>query len=76
MDKRGQSRMPAQCPPLSNAVIERLLKSFFQWFKFTRQFCHYLLGRTVGTDHHSLTSLVNFRHPEGQIARWLEELMI
>ena len=67
--------MPAQCPPLSNAVIERLLKSFFQWFKFTRQFRHYLLGCkfTVRTDHHSLTF---FEFPEGQIARWLEELMI
>ena len=28
----------------------------------------------VQTDHHSLTWLVNFRHPESQIARWLEEL--
>ena len=26
------------------------------------------------TDHHSFTWLVNFQHPEGQIARWLEEL--
>lgn len=44
--------------------------------RFTRQFRHYLLGRkfTVRTDHHSLTWLINFRHPEGQIARWLEEL--
>ena len=44
--------------------------------KFTRQFRYYLLGRkfTVRTDNHSLTFLVNFRHPEGQIARWLEEL--
>lgn len=44
--------------------------------RFTRQFRRYLLGRqfTVRTDHHSLTWLVNFRHPEGQIARWLEEL--
>ena len=37
----------------------------------------YLYGRkfTVLTDHHSLTWLVNFRHPERQIARWLEELI-
>lgn len=44
--------------------------------RFTRQFRHYLLGRkfTVRTEHHSLNWLINFRHPEGQIARWLEEL--
>lgn len=28
------------------------------------------------TDHQSLTWLINIRHPEGQIARWLEELII
>lgn len=44
--------------------------------KLTRQFRHYLLGGefTVRTDHHSLSWLVNFRQPEGQIARWLKEL--
>jgi hypothetical protein len=44
--------------------------------KFTRQFRHYLLGRpfTVRTDHSSLTWLMNFKAPQGQIARWLEEL--
>ena len=41
--------------------------------------CHfrpYLLGRkfTLRTDHGSLTWLVNFREPEGQPARWLEQL--
>ena len=37
--------------------------------KFTRQFRHYLLGLkfTFPTDYHSLTWLVNFRHPEGQM---------
>ena len=44
--------------------------------RFVRQFRHYLLGRrfTVRTDHHSLTWLFRFRNPEGQLARWLEEL--
>ena len=44
--------------------------------RFTRQFKHYLLGRrfTVRTDHSSLRWLMTFRDPEGQLARWLEEL--
>ena len=44
--------------------------------RFTRQFRHYLLGRPfmVRTDHSSLTWLVNFKEPQGQLARWLEEL--
>lgn len=43
---------------------------------FTRYFRYYLLGRcfTVRTDHSSLQWLLNFRYPEGQIARWIEEL--
>ena len=43
---------------------------------FTRQFRHYLLGRsfTLRTDHHSLVWLMRFRQPHGQLARWLEEL--
>ncbi len=43
---------------------------------FTRQFRHYLLGGKfiVRTDHHSLIWLMQFKHPEGQLARWLEEL--
>ena len=43
---------------------------------FTRQFRHYLLGRsfTIRTDHHSLVWLMRFRNLEGQLARWLEEL--
>ena len=44
--------------------------------RFTRQFRHYLLGRsfTIRTDHNSLTWLLRFKEPQGQIARWLEEL--
>lgn len=44
--------------------------------RFTRQFRHYLLGRSfeVRTDHSSLTWLLRFKEPQGQIARWLEEL--
>ena len=44
--------------------------------RFTRHYRHYLLDRefTVRTDHSSLTWLLNFREPQGQLARWLEEL--
>jgi len=42
----------------------------------TKQFQHYLLGRefTIRTDHSSLTWLLNFKDPQGQLARWLETL--
>ena len=43
---------------------------------FTKQFRHYLLGRsfTIRTDHASLVWLLNFKSPGGQLARWLSEL--
>ena len=41
-----------------------------------RHFHHYLYGRSfrVRTDHGSLKWLLNFKNPEGQIARWFESL--
>ncbi|MCG7869674.1 MAG: retroviral-like aspartic protease family protein, partial [Candidatus Thiodiazotropha taylori] len=44
--------------------------------RFTRQFRHYILGRQflVRSDHSSLRWLLNFKEPDGQLARWLEEL--
>ena len=44
--------------------------------RFTRHFRHYLLGREfdIRTDHSSLQWLMNFKNPNGQLARWLEEL--
>ena len=44
--------------------------------RFTRQYRHYLLGKPflVRTDHSSLAWLMRFKHIEGQLARWLEEL--
>ena len=41
-----------------------------------RHFKYYLCGRpfTIRTDHASLQWLMTFREPEGQLARWLEEL--
>ncbi|KAJ8381058.1 hypothetical protein SKAU_G00018360 [Synaphobranchus kaupii] len=43
---------------------------------FIKQFRHYLLGKrfTLRTDHSSLRWLHSFSQPEGQIARWLEQL--
>ena len=51
-------------------------KELLAIIRFTRQFRTYLLGRPfrVRTDHASLVWLLNFKHPEGQLARWLEEL--
>ena len=51
-------------------------KELLAVIRFTRQCGHYLLGRrfTVKTDHHSLLWLLNFKEPQGQLARWLEEL--
>jgi hypothetical protein len=43
---------------------------------FVRYFRPYLYGRhfTIRTDHGSLRWLINFRNPEGQVARWLQIL--
>ena len=51
-------------------------KELLAIIRFSRQFRHYLLGRhfTARTDHNSLTWLMNFKEPQGQLARWLEEL--
>ena len=44
--------------------------------KSVKHFHHYLYGQQfhVRTDHGSLTWLMKFKHPEGQLARWLEIL--
>ena len=44
--------------------------------RFTRQYRHYLLGKpfVIRTDHSSLRWLMRFKGPQGQLARWLEEL--
>jgi RNA:NAD 2'-phosphotransferase (TPT1/KptA family) len=52
-------------------------KELLAVIRFLRQFRHYLQGTEervlVRTDHNSLTWLVNFKDPQGQLARWLEE---
>ena len=44
--------------------------------KAIRHFHPYLLGKPfiLRTDHAALCWLINFRSPEGQIARWLQQL--
>lgn len=44
--------------------------------KAVKHFQPYLLGRrfTLRTDHASLKWLMNFREPEGQVARWIQRL--
>ena len=43
---------------------------------FVKYFRHYLYGKkfTIRTDHGSLRWLMQYRNPEGQVARWLEIL--
>ncbi|MCG8048997.1 MAG: RNase H-like domain-containing protein, partial [Candidatus Thiodiazotropha endolucinida] len=43
---------------------------------YVKHFKHYLYGKKflVRTDHSSLRWLMNFKNPEGQIARWIEVL--
>ncbi|XP_053378575.1 uncharacterized protein LOC128548173 [Mercenaria mercenaria] len=43
-----------------------------------KHYHHYLFGRhfVIRSDHGALRWLTNFKHPEGQIARWLEVLSI
>ena len=51
-------------------------KELLAVIRFCREYHHYLLGRSfiVHTDHSSLTWLMRSKQPEGQLARWLEEL--
>lgn len=44
--------------------------------KAVKQFHHYLYGRhfIVRSDHGALRWLLNFKNPEGQMAKWIEIL--
>ena len=51
-------------------------KEMLALVNFIKYFKTYLLGKkfTVRTDHNSLKWLLSFKNPEGQVARWLEQL--
>lgn len=51
-------------------------KELLAIIRFTKQFNHNLLDRNfiVRTGHSSLTWILNFKDPHGQLARWLEVL--
>ena len=51
-------------------------KEMLAFVYFLKHFRHYLYGRrfVARTDHAALKWLHNFKEPEGQIARWLEQL--
>ena len=44
--------------------------------RYCRQYRYYLLGKpfAIRTDHSSLRWLLRFKEPQGQLARWMEEL--
>ncbi|KAG8199258.1 hypothetical protein JTE90_003683 [Oedothorax gibbosus] len=60
--------------PERNYCVTR--KELLAIVKAVEHFHHYLYGRRflVRTDHASLTWLLNFKFPEGQIARWNQRL--
>ena len=53
-------------------------KELLAMVRFTRHFKHYLFGRrfTLRSDHNSLLWLMGFKNIEGQLARWIEELVV
>jgi len=61
-------------PEQRNYCVTR--KELLVVVRFTRQYRHNLLGKpfVLRTDHSSLTWLLNFKEPQGQLARWMEEL--
>ncbi|GBN02469.1 Retrovirus-related Pol polyprotein from transposon 297 [Araneus ventricosus] len=60
--------------PKRNYCITR--KELLAIVKSIEHFHHYLYGRKflLRTDHDSLRWLLNFKEPEGQIARWIQRL--
>lgn len=68
--------MPVVPSQSSRKGTPRLKKELLAVVTFLKHFRHYLYGRRflLRTDHSSLRWLTNFKQPEGQLARWLEQL--
>jgi len=78
-EHNGQERVMASASHTLSKAERRYCvtrKELLSAVEFIRQFRPYLQGHTfkLRTDHSSLTWLHNFREPEGQLARWLEQL--
>lgn len=60
--------------PERNYCVTR--KELLAIVKAVDHFHHYLYGRKfeLRTDHSALTWLLNFKNPEGQVARWIQKL--
>ena len=78
-DEQGAERVVAYSSRLLSKPERRYCvtrRELLAAVTFTIHFKPYLVGRYfwLRTDHGSLTWLRNFKEPEGQLARWLEQL--
>jgi hypothetical protein len=77
--QEGQEKVIA-CGSRTLTKVERnycvTRKEMLALVYFIKHFKHYLLGREfiLRTDHGSLVWLHRFKEPDGQIARWLQQL--
>ena len=79
IDEQGQERAIAYGSRLLSKAERQYCvtcRELLAVVTFTKQFKPYLTGHRLllCTDHGSLTWLRNFKKPEGQLARWLEQL--
>lgn len=76
MGMKGLLHMPVELLTKSERKYCVTRKELLALVYFVRYFRHFLYGKpfTVRTDHGSLRWLMQFKNPEGQVARWLEIL--
>ena len=79
LDEDGRERVIAYGSKLLTKLERRYCvtrRELLALVTFIQQYRPYLISQkfTLRTDHGSLTWLMNFKEPEGQIARWLERL--
>ena len=81
-NKEELKQIPGVGEKIANQILQFrevygvVKKEVAEHFKIYQIFWHYLLGRVfkVRTYHSSSTWLLKFRDPQGQLARWMEEL--